>query len=197
MKLTDRDKKMLIGLGVVAGIAVLYLGYTLLFSGGDEVATDTTGGTTTASPSDTGSVAPTTPDDATATSPSPSPSVIATVPTAEGPVLSGRDFFSPLPLAETSASPSPGSTESPATDQPSTVDSTTTVDGQQVKLDDIVEKKKGDEVDMTVDGTSWPGNGVGDTFAKFYTVNGINPDDGCADFQFDKKGAGESFKLCL
>ena len=189
MALTDRDKKMLIVLGVVAGLAVLFLLFQMLTGGGEEDTTTAGGSTTT----DTATV---TPDGTATTAPEPSPSLsLAPVPVAEGPVLSGRDFFSPLPPQTPSVVASP--TDGETTEEPSTVDSSATIDGSEVTLEDIVEKKKGDEVDMTVDGSSWPGNGVGDTFAKYYTVNGINPDDGCADFQFDKKGAAESFKLCL
>lgn len=191
MDLTDRDKKLLIGMGIVVGVLVVFFGAKALLGGGDELEP-----VTAAAPADG-----VTPPDATspgATTASPSPSVAAVPPAAEGPVLSGRDFFSPLPVPSPSAtlgvSPSP---TSGGGGNPNTVDDTEVIDGNTVTLEDLVEKKKGDEVDVSVNGKNFTGLGVGDTFDGDYTVNGIDGDNGCADFQFDKKGSGQSFKLCL
>lgn len=184
MPLTPRDKRALIILGVIAGVAVAVFLVLNLFGGGDEEEQ--------ALP--TPSVAPT-------VAPSPTVSVSPTPRQTPPPVAGGRDPFSiPPELA-----PTPGGGESPTgtTTPPTTTSPTTspptspgggssaTVDGHTVVLLDIFTRNGVQKAQVEVDGTVYTVD-VGESFDDGFRLTSISGD--CADFV---SGDGEDFTLCV
>lgn len=186
MALEENDKKALMILGIVAGIVVLVGGFLLLTGGGDDAAVDPAGA---AVPAATGSstAAPTTPVPV-----SPSPVVPNTNSFGE-PLIGGRDPFSPFPVAVSpTAAPVSGS---PSPTSGGEILNSITVDGNEVVLEAILERKD-PTVEVTASGSAYRA-GEGDTFARYYSVDAIDTGAACAEFRYVKGDVEESFTLCI
>ena len=202
MALSSGDKRALIVLGGVVGVAALV--WLLFLRGGGETpestpvaAADRSGATTGTStlPPPTGTAPPETPS-------------LAPPPTLSIPVLAGRDPFSPV----ISQSPSPGeeTSPSPATSGNggggesggSQTTDTKTDHGNTVTLLDVKNPQGQLQVNVKVNEDNFKNLEVGDTFLEgTYKVFQIT--DPCATFQYQsgakKKGTGTSgkFTLCV
>jgi len=185
MPLTPRDKRALIILGVIAGVAVAVFLALNLFGGGDE------GEQALPTPSATPTVAP-----------SPTVSTSPTPRQTPPPVAGGRDPFSiPPELAGTpggGASPTDTTTTTPPTTTSPTTQPTSpgggssaTVDGHTVVLLDIFTTNGEQKAQVEVDGTVYTVD-EGESFDDGFRVTSISSD--CAVFV---SGEGENFTLCV
>ncbi|MEX0992081.1 MAG: hypothetical protein WD004_07400 [Actinomycetota bacterium] len=187
MALSPSDKRALIILGAVAGIAiVVFLGMKLLGGGGgDEAASPVADGTSPGATTSDVSPAPSTGDGTTGVSPAP--------PGTDSFVISGKDPFSPLPLVTPSVSVSPVPGESPST---GTCEQTATIDGNEVTLNKVIDKADADIVKVTVNDSPYSA-AQGDTFARYYTAVVVDPTAAQAEFNYSKGSVNESFTLCI
>lgn len=183
--MTDRDKKLLIGMGVVVGLALIW--FLFLRGGGDEAATPVASGTPSAVAS--GASAAPVPSATPVTAPPPAP--------GGNLALGGRDPFSPLPPV--SASPSPGSEVSPGaspapTASPKPKDSAD-IEGYTVQILDVL--SDGSAVDVSVDDTKYNNVAPAEKFGPkdYFEVTGII--DVCADLKYVKKSTTKNFSLCI
>ena len=192
--MTDRDKKLLIGMGVVVGVILIWFLF-LRGGGGEETATIAASGTPSAGASAIASGSPgaAVPSGSPVSAPPPAPGA--------GLALGGRDPFSPLPPISPTASPgsttSPGATSSPTpkpTKSPKPKD-TIDVDGDTVQLIDVL--NSGSEVKVKVNTQTYNNVASGSHFGPgdYYLVRAIV--DPCADFKYAKKGTTQSFTLCI
>jgi hypothetical protein len=184
--MTDRDKKLLIGMGVFVGVALIWF-FFLRGGGGSETAAPVVSGAPSgvAVSGTPGAVAP-------------SGSPVSAPPPVPGAnlALGGRDPFSPLPVAP---SPSPGDTTSPgASPTPSKSPKpkdTTDVTGDTVQLTDVL--NSGSSVNVTINGKKYKNVASGSHFGPgdYYLVRAIV--DPCADFRYEKKSTTDNFTLCI
>lgn len=184
MAMTERDRRALIILGVIAAIAVVFFLVTQVLGGG--------GGDEEAAP---------VPAPAGGTAPEPAPT---TEPPPEKPPrevvnFTGRDPFSTPPELVT-ASPSATGTEttSPTTTETTEAaptaprgDQSANVAGRQVTLDTVYTHGNEARVTVEVDGKVYD-EAVGGTFDRSYEVRSIDTAAGCATFLY----GDESFRLC-
>ncbi len=189
MALSPQDKRALIILGVVAGIAlVVFLGTQVLGGGGGEDAATTAsdaGSTTTDTTVPDGPLAPPTGDGTAGVSPAP--------PGTDSFVISGKDPFSPLPEVTPSLSVSPSPGTSPTS---GTCEQTATIDGNEVTLTKVIDKADADIAKVTINDSNYSA-AQGDTFARYYTAVVVDPTAARADFNYSKGSVNEDFSLCL
>jgi hypothetical protein len=179
--MTDRDRRALMILGGVAGVAIVFFLLTSVLGGG--------GGDDTAAPPPASTTGP-----QPAPSPTPSPTPRETLPPV---YLAGdRDPFSIPPTFESpgggvspSASPSGGQTGSP-TQSPTAPGSgaSSTIDGHTVVLLDVFDA--GTKAQIEVDGTVYTVD-EGSRFAQNFRLQSI--DGSCATIVY----GDESFTLCV
>ena len=179
MALEDREKKMLIGLGAVGGLVLVYVLFTKVLGGGAEP---------TPTPEPPLISSPGAPAGSGGASVGPGVPV-----TAQGPALSDRDIFSPIPEFVSSATPSTGASPSPG-------DSFTTgnevdIDGHNVKIEDVI-TRRAPLVDTSVDGTSFRA-AIGDKFATSFTVVTIDTSNACATYDYRSGTVSDTFTLCV
>jgi hypothetical protein len=172
MARTQREKRMLVGLGVVVAVAVLMVGFTMIRSGG----------------SDQDIVAPqagATRPQAPVTEPSPEPS--PETPAAPL-VFRGVDPFRPLVGTKQDApqAPPPPAELQPVPEGPASA----VVGGNTVSLIDIFEKNGNKRAHVDVDGTVYAA-GAGDNFVDDYVL--VAFDDPCVQFAW----RDQSFRLCV
>ena len=182
MKLSKRDRRLLIGVAVVA---VLGIGVFVL-KGMSHKGAPSAGPAAAAPNSSTGSSA--------AIVPSPSPVAGQQPTTARSPklVFTGRDPFVPLIVAATSPVSSGSSpTVSPAGSASSAPGggSSQSIGGHTVVLDDIFTDNGVQKAQVEVDGTVYT-VAPGDTFASSYQLVSISGT--CGDFLF----GDQAFTLC-
>ena len=172
MAMNERDRRALIILGVIAGVAIAFFLVTQVFGGGggDETATPAP------VPADGGAVPEPAP-----TSPSPEPSE----PPREVANFTGRDPFSTPPELVTAAPTSTATdTTSPTTTDTSTTTGTgadttggtqsTNVAGKQVTLSTVYTQGNEPRVTVEVEGKIYD-EAVGGTFDRSYEVRAIDP----------------------
>lgn len=185
MALEERDKKMLMVLGAVAGLAVLFLLFKMLTGGGEDPATvdATTGTDVTASPA----VPATTPDE-----PAPAATPAPTTTELNGFVFTARDFFSPIPepIVDVSATPSP----SPGGSTDITPDNVN-IDGHEIVLNEIIARKT-PLSNVTVDGANFSVS-AGEAFADGFTVLTIDTSVSCAQYEYKSGSLQDDFTLCV
>jgi len=187
MAISPSDKRALIILGAVAGIAiVVFLGMKILGGGGDETgATTADGASPVATTTADGSPTPSTGAGTAVVSPAP--------PGTDSFVISGKDPFSPLPVVtpSVSVSASPGASAGSGT-----CEQTATIDGNEVTLIKVIDKPDADIVKVSVNDADYSA-AQGDTFARYYTAVVVDPTAARAEFQYSKGSVNESFSLCL
>lgn len=186
MALEGNDKRALIILGVVAGIAILVGGFLLLTGGSEPVTVDAAAAPVDASTDPGAAPAPTTD--------SPSPVVPPTTSSFDGPLIGGRDPFSPFPIA-VSATPTTSSSTSASPSTTSELQDEATIDGNTVKLEAIIERKI-PEVEVSVNGASSRA-AAGEEFSRYYSVVAIDTGAKCSDLRYTKGDFSESFTLCI
>jgi hypothetical protein len=191
MPMTDRDKKLLIILGAVAGAALVFFLVTQVLLGGEEepVAAPAPAPVTGA----TGSTG-------TVPAPEPSESPTATQTPRSVTNFSGRDPFStppelvsPTAAASESTEPTTEPTTEPQAADPTapTNGRSTDVTGKEVTLRQVYLRAGDAKVTVEVEGTTFI-KGVGQVFADNYRVSSIDLASDCATFLY----GDESFELC-
>jgi hypothetical protein len=200
MTLTERDKKMLIALGVVAALAVIYLFFFVLPGDGDSgetaepVPTDTA--VPTISPSPTETPRPTSPpiDLVGDRDPFSIPPGLSPSPTGGGVSPTGTTTTTTTPTFSPTVSPTVSPTFSPTVSPttspppPGKPDDQITIGGHDVRLLDVF--RHGKRVQVEVDGHVYvveEGAIFDDNFKLVKIL-----DNGCARFLF----GDQSFELC-
>ncbi|MEX0756184.1 MAG: hypothetical protein WEA54_02625 [Actinomycetota bacterium] len=187
MAMTERDRRALIILGVIAGIAVAFFLVTQVLGGGDEE-----------------TAAPTPAPVPASGAPEPEPTTASPTPTKspkEVVNFSGRDPFStppelaPSPTVTATTTTSPTSTETtadPETDPAKPADDqSSNVAGKQVTLTTVYTRGGTPRVTVEVEGKVYD-EAVGGTFDQNYEVRSIDTTSSCATFVY----GDESFRLC-
>jgi hypothetical protein len=187
MAMTERDRRALIILGVIAGIAVAFFLVTQVLGGGDEE----TPPAAAPAPADGGTVPEPAP---TTASPAPpkSPKEVVNF-TGRDPFSTPPELVTASPSATSTDTATPTSTATTTTNKPTAPsgDQSTNVAGKQVTLDTVYTRGNESRVTVEVDGKVYD-ESVGGTFDRNYEVRSIDTATGCATFLY----GDESFRLC-
>jgi hypothetical protein len=180
MARTDREKRMLMALGATAIVAVLLVGFTLVFANGSKDSPPATrAGSGAKKPAATAPKAPAAP---------------ATQPSAAPLVFHGVDPFKPLANANQGSSGSTSGTSSkqaaPAPVQTPAGPASAVVGGKSVRLLDIVTKSGKKQAHVDVDGTTYAAS-AGDNFVDDFVL--VSFADPCVQFAW----RDQAFRLCV
>lgn len=187
--MSDRDKKLAIGMAVVVGVFLIWFLF-LRGGGGGETATTVASGTPSAGATVSGTPSVGLPSGSPVSAPPPAPGA--------GLALGGRDPFSPLPVvtspsASAGVPTSPGA--SPTTSKSPKPKDTIDVNGETVQLIDVL--NSGSEVKVKVNSKTYNNVASGSHFGTgdYYLVRAIV--DPCADFRYEKGNTTQNFTLCI